>query len=81
MLKNILLEQFKACFNETTWFVCFNMILNVEKPYAEQPHAVMGAEPLSSLLFNDKAFGERQFKRSCSGRKEDAFIPTVTLYH
>lgn len=23
MLKNILLEQFKACFNETTWFVCF----------------------------------------------------------
>lgn len=56
------------------------MILNVEKPYAEQPHAVMGAEPLSSLLFNDKAFGERQFKRSCSGRKEDAFIPTVRSF-
>ncbi|MCJ2145975.1 MULTISPECIES: DinB family protein [Bacillus] len=23
MLKNVLLEQFKACYNETTWFVCF----------------------------------------------------------
>ena len=56
MLKNVLLEQFKACYNETTWFVCFQ----TAAADLTESHTLT-AELVSSLFTRIEVFHDRHF--------------------
>ncbi|MEC1261916.1 DinB family protein [Bacillus swezeyi] len=76
MLKNVLLEQFKACYNETTWFVCFQTAAaDLTESQAKQKGE--GAENSILEIVNHLIFYNERYLKRFKGIPVPAFDYTI----
>ncbi|MFN2747464.1 MULTISPECIES: DinB family protein [Bacillus] len=76
MLKNVLLEQFKACYNETTWFVCFQTAAaGLTESEARQKGA--GSENSILEIANHLIFYNERYLKRFKGIPVPAFAYTI----